>query len=525
MKLIVRNVRYPFFVHEEAAVASALRQKGIFPLSPPTVCKRSVDARRKPDIDFVCTLLVESEHFPQNDPDISLFAENDYPNAIARGTERAKARPVVVGFGPCGIFCALLLAREGHRPIVLEQGESVEKRQKSVAAYFAGGDLNPRSNIGFGEGGAGTFSDGKLLTRINDSRTSFVLSELVKHGAPASILTEARPHIGTDYLVKVVKNIREEILGLGGEIFFETALTDLSSLNGGWHLTLSDGNTLWSDNVFLAIGHSSHDTYRRLFARGFVMEGKDFSVGMRIEHLQSEVDESLYGGALSHPAASCLPKGEYSVSHRRGDRGVYSFCMCPGGTVVPAACHENSYVTNGMSYHARDGKNANAAIAVSVLKEDYGCDPMAALAYQERLERAAFLLGGGIAPCQTLGDFLAGKTGAVSKDILPTSPRGHTYCDLTGNFSSQQYSLFCEGFAAFGRRFSFFKNMHAPLTGYETKTSAPLRIKRDENGVAIGQYGIYPCGEGAGYAGGITSAATDGLRSAEHYLAKFSSKD
>ncbi len=525
MKLIIRNIRYPFFAQEEDIIHKVLHKKGILPVAPPVVCKRSVDARHKPEIDFVCTLLVESESFPQNDPDVSLFAENDYPRSILRATTPAAARPIIIGFGPCGMFCALLLAREGYRPIVFEQGEAVEKRRVSVEKYFSGGALNPSSNVGFGEGGAGTFSDGKLITRINDSRTSFVLSELVAHGAPQSILTDARPHIGTDYLVQVVKNIREEILSLGGEIHFETAMTDLVPQNNGCLLTFSDHTNLWSDGVFLAIGHSAHDTYRRLFQRGFEMNGKDFSVGMRIEHLQAQVDHSLYGQALNHKKAALLPKGEYTVSHRKGNRGVYSFCMCPGGVVVPAACHDGAYVTNGMSYHARDGKNANAAIAISVLKEDYGGSPMEAIAFQERLERLAFALGGGVAPCQTLGDFLEGKKGTAFSDILPTSPRGHRLCDLTSALSNTQISLFREGFSKFARQFAFFSNKNAPLSGYETKTSAPLRIERGADGVALGKNGIYPCGEGAGYAGGITSAATDGLRVAEYYVAKHSPKN
>ncbi|HBE12574.1 MAG TPA: hypothetical protein DCY74_00245 [Clostridiales bacterium] len=520
MKLIIKNIRCPFLAQETPVINRVLREKGIFPLSPPVICKKSIDARKKPDIYFVYTVIARVEQYQGYDPNVSVYQEDDYPASLPRGTSPAGYRPVVVGFGPCGMFCALLLARKGYHPLVIEQGEDVDKRKKSVETYFSGGALHPHSNVGFGEGGAGAFSDGKLITRINENRASFVLSQLVSHGAPPDILTSARPHIGTDLLIQVVKNIREEIIALGGEIYFETKLLSLTSAVDGWRLGLGNGDTLASDGVFLAIGHSAHDTYRHLFEKGFSMVGKDFSVGMRIEHLQVDVDISLYGNALLLPGgAERLPKGEYSVSYRKGNRGVYSFCMCPGGVVVPASCHERAYVTNGMSYHKRNGINANAAIAVSVLKDEYGSSPLQALAYQEHMEKAAFALGGGVAPCQTLGDFLQGKTGSSFQTIRPTSPRGFVYGDLTTGFTSAQLSLFRKGFSKFKQQYSFFSNLSAPLTGYETKTSSPLRILRGEDYIALGQKGIYPCGEGAGYAGGITSAAVDGLREAESYMA------
>lgn len=454
----------------------------------------------------------------KDDPSVTVFEEEIYPDPSLNRETKGKTKPAVIGFGPCGMFCALLLARQGFCPVVFEQGEDIDNRSESVSKYLKTGEINTLSNIQFGEGGAGAFSDGKLITRVNDKRTSFVLKTLHEHGAPREILTQAKPHVGTDLLKNVVKSIREEIISLGGEVRFSSKLTDINLIKGGVEIEINGSDRLFAPAVFLATGHSSHDTYKMLLTKGFNIKGKDFSVGVRIEHRREDVEYSLYGKAASE---HLLPAAEYSVSLREGNRGVYSFCMCPGGLVMASASDEGSIVTNGMSYHKRDEINSNAALAVSVLSSDYGNSPIGAIEYQRKIERAAWEISrDGRAPAQTVGDLLDSKATSKFGKVSPTYPHGVVGCDLASVLPENISSLLKTGLRSFAGKHSFFADRSAVLTGVETRTSSPVRIARSESYEAEGFPCVYPCGEGAGWAGGITSAALDGLRVAESYILK-----
>lgn len=449
------------------------------------------------------------------DPSITVFEDLPYPDQRLDVTAtKDKMHPAVIGFGPCGMFCALLLARKGYCPIVFEQGEEIESRAISVEKYLKTGVLNKLSNIQFGEGGAGAFSDGKLITRVNDKRTSFILKTLHEHGAPREILTQAKPHVGTDLLRNVVKSIRTEIISLGGQVHFSSKMTDLKCLSEGVEIEINGNEKIFAPALFLATGHSSHDTYKMLLSKGFDIKGKDFSVGVRVEHRREDVERSLYG-----KAANRLPSAEYSVSYREDGRGAYSFCMCPGGLVMASASDEESIVTNGMSYHKRDEINSNAALAVSVLSSDYGNTALGAIEYQRRIERNAWKLASdNRAPAQTVGDFLDGRPTSSFGRVSPTYPHGVMGCDLHSVLPEHVSSLLKKGLRRFAGQHSFFADRSAVLTGVETRTSSPVRIARGKTLEADGFPCIYPCGEGAGWAGGITSAALDGLRVAESYI-------
>lgn len=519
MQLLVKNIKLPFDAEFEEASDVVLRKKGVKGVKWCKIFKKSVDARKKPQIFFVYTLLCEAEQYPQNDSDIEVYEIPSFPQDI-RPVKKFAGSPVVVGFGPCGMFCALILARFGYKPLVIERGSDIDTRRDKVEKFFSGGGLDTQSNVQFGEGGAGTFSDGKLITRVKDSRCSFVLNELVKHGAPQEILYSAKPHVGTDRLRNVVKNIRNDIIELGGKVMFDTKVTNIKKRGGGYEITLEKGENFHAPAVFLAAGHSAHDVYRMLMKNGVSVVAKDYSVGFRAEHFQTDVERSLYGKATEHKNAHLLPKGEYSLSYRKGERGIYSFCMCPGGQVVASASEENTIVTNGMSHYARDGINANSAICVSVLKKDYGGTPEEAMEYRVRLEKAAFMLGGGDyrAPFQTVGDFLEGRATKNVGKIVPTYSMGVAGADISGLFTSEQTALFREAIGKFAGQYSFFGDKQAPLTGVETRTSSPCRVERGEDLCVNGCPDFYPCGEGAGYAGGITSAALDGIRCAIKYI-------
>ncbi len=478
-----------------------------------------MDARKKSDIKFVITALVSVDDGIKikESPDVTIFRSIEYPTKeLMLKPTREKLHPVIIGFGPCGMFAALLLARLGFEPIVFEQGEAIEERTKSVERYLKNGILNTASNIQFGEGGAGAFSDGKLITRVNDERTEFILKTLHQHGAPKEILTQARPHIGTDLLKGVVKSIRQEIISLGGEVHFSSKLTNLTPKPDGVELEINSGNTLFAPALFLATGHSSHDTYRMLLEKGFNITGKDFSVGVRIEHRREDVERSLYGKAALD---NLLPSAEYSVSLREGNRGVYSFCMCPGGLVMASSSDGESIVTNGMSEHKRNEDNSNAALAVSVLASDYGNTALKAIEYQRELERKAWQIArDNRAPAQTVGDFLDSKLTTAFGKVAPSYPHGVVGFKLDNLLPENVSSLLKKGLRAFSNKHSFFSDKNAVLTGVETRTSSPVRIARKSNLEAEGFSHVYPCGEGAGWAGGITSAALDGLRVAESYI-------
>ncbi|MBQ7123719.1 MAG: FAD-dependent oxidoreductase [Oscillospiraceae bacterium] len=486
-----------------------------------SISKISVDARKKNDVKLVCSVAVSCEN------EEKIAAKTKGKNVVFRKIDPAdipvlkkvpECRPVIIGFGPAGMFAGLYLARAGAKPIIFERGAKVEERTAAVENYWNGGVLNERANVQFGEGGAGTFSDGKLTTRINDPRCDFIIKEFEKHGAPAEILSKAKPHIGTDMLRKVVKNIREEIISLGGEIRFLSKVDDISIKNGKIVSVSAEGIEIPAKNVIIAAGHSARDTFAMLKEKGVLMEAKPFSVGVRIEHLQSDINRAQYGDFAGHPA---LWAAEYQLSHHVGDRCAYTFCMCPGGYVVPSADREDAVVTNGMSCFARDGKNANSALVCSVSAEDFGGDPFKAMAFQHEIERKAFELGGGTkAPAQTVGAFLNGGVSRFGK-VEPSYARGVVDENLSELFPEEVTSVLKTGLLALDRKLHGFADPKAVLTGPETRTSSPVRIVRNSETLeAVGIEGLYPCAEGAGYAGGIMSAAADGIRCAEKVLEK-----
>lgn len=533
LTLFVSGLRLALDEGDEALTEAAVRQLRRAGITTwPLACrmhKRSIDARRRGggEITFVCTAVVELP--PSRLPDTERLRANGIsvadaaPMQITRGSAPMRYRPVVVGMGPAGLFAALLLAEEGCAPLLIERGDPIETRASRVDAFLTGGALDPESNVQFGAGGAGTFSDGKLVTRIHDPLCAYVLSRFVEFGAPEEILWRAKPHIGTDLLRRVIGAMTARIEALGGEIRYRCRLEDILCVGGEVSARTTDGELL-TDSLIVAPGHSARDTYAMLMARGFAIEPKPFSVGVRIEHLQTDIDRALFGDLAGHPA---LGKGEYALSDTTGDRGVYTFCMCPGGTVIAAASEEGGVVVNGMSHHARDGRNANSAVAVSVRPDDYGNTPAGAIAFQRSLEQAAYAAGGHnyAVPLETVGDFLAERRTALAEPgrIMPTYMNGthHRVTPLDGVLPDFVAASLRRSLPALGRRLRGFDAPDALLSGVETRTSAPLRILRGEDGQALAHPGVYPCGEGAGYAGGITSAAVDGLRTALAILARF----
>lgn len=480
--------------------------------------KRSLDARKKSDIHYVCAVAVSVGRGEDRilaragGADVGVYTESGYAIPEYRGADR----PAVVGFGPGGMFAALLLARAGARPIVIERGQDALSRRAAVEAFRRGGGLDPESNVQFGEGGAGTFSDGKLNTGTHDARIRFVLEELYKHGAPESVLYDAKPHIGTDILIDVVQSIRREITALGGEVRFGTRLTRL--IAGDGELTGAElvhgGVTerLDCSRLILAIGHSARDSFEALLGQGILMEPKAFSMGVRIEHRQCDIDLAQYGRERG-----ALPPADYSLNVRLPDgESAYTFCMCPGGLVFAAASEAGGVVTNGMSYSRRDGENANAALLVTLRPEDFpGRDALAGMYWQRELERRAYAYTGSYrAPAQLVGDFIARRPSAGPGRVRPSYEPGVCWGELHEVLPERITSVLERALPELGKRLRGFDDPEAVLTGPETRSSSPVRIVRD--GSCQGSVrGLYPCGEGAGYAGGITSAAVDGLRCAE----------
>ncbi|MEG2929998.1 MAG: hypothetical protein RR846_10690 [Oscillospiraceae bacterium] len=486
--------------------------------------KVSVDARGI--IKFVYSVAVvladetQESVFVEKSKDITVKKQS--PLVVAKGEKPLEKSPVICGFGPAGLFCALILARQGFKPVVLEQGEDMDSRIETVERFCKSAQLNTRSNIQFGEGGAGTFSDGKLTTRIGDERCDFVTDTLIEFGAPQEIKLVAKPHIGTDKLALVIKNIRKEIVALGGSVLFNTKLADINIKDGKIQEVVLENGTIATEVLVMATGHSARDTLFMLRDKGVNISAKPFSVGVRIESLQSEIDKGLYHCMAGHAA---LPKGEYQLSTKIKNRGVYTFCMCPGGTVVAAASEENALVTNGMSRHARDGKNANSALVVSVTPQDFGNDFTKAVEFQRDLERKAFALGGGgyKAPAQTVDSFISGTGKLNIKTVQPSYPIGVTEAKLATILPPFIASGIRGGIAAMNGKLKGFATDDSIMTGVETRTSSPARIDRDDS-YQSNIWGVYPCGEGAGYAGGIMSAAVDGVRIAQQISSEYKTK-
>lgn len=506
--------------------ADELKRAGVSPARLHfSVHKRSVDARKKSDIRLVYSVAAvldspEERELPQSRK-YRISALEDRDLSVIKGSERMSAPPLVVGMGPAGLFGALLMAENGYRPIIIDRGECIEDRRKSYERFVRLGILDTESNIQFGAGGAGTFSDGKLLTRINDEKISYVLRRFCDFGAPEEILTAAKPHIGTDLLLGIVDRMLLEIERLGGKVMYRTRLDGIRELPDGNISVTTTGGELVCSSVLLATGHSARDTYRMLLDNGYAIEAKSFSVGVRIEHLREDIDRALYGDMAGHPK---LGKGEYHLSDTSSGRGVYTFCMCPGGEVVAAASEEGGVVVNGMSRSARDGRNSNSAVAVSVFKSDYDGTPMGAIEFQRMIERAAYRAGGSDhrAPVMTVGDLLGGRRGSEPSRILPTYREGAIKtADLNEVYPPFITDELRRGLLSFERKLSGFACSDAVLTAAETRTSAPVRILRGEDLRAIGKGRVYPCGEGAGYAGGITSAAIDGIRVALKIMEQF----
>ena len=490
--------------------------------------KRSVDARNREDISFVCTVLVESPAPISKDrlDRAELRPLPDETPLFAKGKDLLPAPPMVVGMGPAGLFAALALAQNGYCPIVIDRGESIENRVFTVEKFKKQAILDPESNIQFGAGGAGTFSDGKLITRIHDPYCNFVLQTLHQFGAPDEILTLAKPHIGTDLLRKVISAILLEIEKLGGKVIYRCRMDDFSILPDQTISVKTTCGDFSCGALFLAPGHSARDTYAMLLQKQVAIEPKPISVGVRAEHLQSEIDAALYGKFAGHPN---LGHAEYALSDTKEERGVYTFCMCPGGEVVAAASEAGGLVVNGMSNHARNGKNANAAVAVSVSCADYepvnGSLALGAIEFQRKIERSAFAVGGMdyAAPVMTIGDFMGTFRATEPSRVLPSYRGGIVrVADLRPVFPAFVTKSLQYAFQSFGKKLPGYDAEDTVLTAAETRTSAPLRILRlPEERTAIGLDRVYPCGEGAGYAGGITSAAVDGLRSAEALMHRF----
>ncbi len=484
------------------------------------ILKRSLDARKKPQLVYRYVV------------DVSLDKEDSILSKCrGRGVEKSDlatyvfpeyfppkaSRPVIVGTGPAGLFCGYFLARHGYRPILLERGKPVDERREDVLKFWETGILNPDSNVQFGEGGAGTFSDGKLNTTIKEKkgRNREVLRILVENGAPETILYVSKAHIGTDILMDVVRNMRKQILEWGGQVFFESKMTDLILKEGRIEgVELENGKQIPTDAVVLAIGHSARDTFRLCASKGIPLQAKAFSVGFRVEHPQSLINEGQYGGC----AMTCLPAASYKLTEKLDSgRGIFSFCMCPGGYVVNASSEPGRLAVNGMSYSKRDGKNANSAILVTVTPDDFkDKSPLGGVLFQEEIETKAFQLGKGKIPVQYYMDFKGKKehSGVVPEDFLPQTKGEYVFTEVNQILTKELNQAFILGMEAFHRRIPGFADDRVCVLGIESRTSSPVRILRNENGESEVR-GLYPCGEGAGYAGGITSAAVDGIYIAE----------
>ena len=494
--------------------------------------KKSIDARKKPLLQFVYTVDVEVANEAgvlkrQKGAQVTIAKDKKYEFPKS-GTQIMKHRPIIIGSGPAGLFCAYLLAEYGYKPMIFERGASVEERQKDIEEFWETGVFNTGSNVQFGEGGAGTFSDGKLNTGVKDpvGRNRKVLEIFVENGAPEEILYLNKPHIGTDILISVVKNMRDKIISLGGEVHFHSQMIDFELKNDELKAItiLSEGKEIIvpTETLVLAIGHSARDTFSMLYKKGIPMNAKAFAVGVRVEHPQKNINSSQYGENCPYE----LPSADYKVvTNLENGRGVYSFCMCPGGYVVNASSEEGLLAVNGMSYHARNGKNANSAIVVTVTPEDYGAEhPLNGMYFQQTLERKAFEEGKGLVPIQRFEDFCMNRASNNLGGILPQIKGNYRLANVRAIFPEEIANSIELGIKSFDKQIQGFADNDVVLSGVESRTSSPIRILRDEE-YTIENTGIYPCGEGAGYAGGITSAAIDGIKIAEIICKKFVSFD
>lgn len=522
----LNEIKLPLDHEEEALTAAITKKLGISEdqVISYNVFRRGYDARKKANILLIYTLdvIVENEaalleQFV-SDPHVKATPDMEY-KFVAKAPENLTERPVVIGFGPCGLFAALILAQAGFKPIVVERGKEVRERTKDTFGFWRKRTLNTESNVQFGEGGAGTFSDGKLYSQIKDPNFygRKVTTEFVAAGAPEEIMYVSKPHIGTFKLVTMIEKMRAKIIELGGEIRFSTRVDDIhmdgDQITG---LTLSNGEEIKSRYVVLAVGHSARDTFEMLHERGVYMEAKPFSVGFRIEHKQSMIDEARFGKNAGHPI---LGAADYKlVHHCKNGRTVYSFCMCPGGTVVAATSEEGRVVTNGMSQYSRSERNANSAIVVGIDPErDYPGDPLAGIRFQRELESGAYVLGGENydAPAQKIGDFLKGRDPSEIGDVQPSFTPGIHLTDISKALPDFAIEAIREAIPAFDKKIKGFASDDGLLTGVETRTSSPVCIKRGKDFQSVNLKGFYPAGEGAGYAGGILSAGIDGIKVAE----------
>ncbi|MBR4636027.1 MAG: NAD(P)/FAD-dependent oxidoreductase [Clostridia bacterium] len=528
MQLIATNLDLPFNA-DEAALPLLLSSHIRIPaaeIQDLRIVRHSLDARDKADIRSIYSVLFELS--PENTKRIAELGLKNVGRAPVHESaqpvfgEQAQPAPVVVvGLGPAGLFAAHELAKYGYKVIVIERGKPISERKKDVETFFSTAVLDTNSNIMFGEGGAGTFSDGKLTTRIKDPRAKDVLDTLIGFGADRNIAIEAKPHIGTDVLSEVVLRMRGSLEEAGVEIRFNTTLTGLESKDGTiTAVSVNGGERIECCACVLAIGQAARDTYRMLAASGLELSPKPFAVGVRIEHPQDMIDRSQYGKFAGHPR---LGAAEYRLTGKSGNRGVYTFCMCPGGVVVASSSDKDQVVTNGMSYHARNGKNANSAIIVQVNPADFGADPLGGMIFQEKIENAAFRLGGGdyTAPAVRVGDFLAGRKPSGFGGVQPTYRPGVAAKDISRCLPPTIVNGIRDGIHAFARQIRNFDMYDAVLTAVESRSSAPVRIMRGELGEATRMKGLYPVGEGAGYAGGIVSAAVDGMRAAERIMGRY----
>lgn len=512
MKILIGSIHMPIGHTENEVLAAAqeIVRRRCIPASDFKIHKQSLDARRKKNIHYTYTVAATAPDDTECDRKEIRPLTEDGILEIPQG-KRLSCRPVVVGTGPCGLFAAYLLAKSGNPPLVLERGEAVDDRAKTVERFWKEGVFNPESNVQFGEGGAGTFSDGKLNTRISDPRQRYVLETFCHHGAPEDILYRAKPHIGTDYLRGVVRSMREEIIALGGEVRFSACLTGIRTENEAvCGIEVNGEEMIPCDRLILAIGHSSRDTYEMLLKKGVAMEPKAFAAGVRVEHRQKLIDTLQYGSATLG-----LPAADYRLVYNGADRSCYSFCMCPGGQVVNASSEPERLVVNGMSEHARDGENANSALIVSVRPEDFeGDGVLAGMEFQRKYEALAYRLGEGGAPIQLTRDFLEDKVSERLGEVTPSFTGKWRFANLREclpEFITEYLKL---GLLDFEKKMPGFARGDGILTGVEMRTSAPVRVVRNDRLESVNTKGLYPAGEGAGYAGGIVSAAVDGIRCA-----------